>query len=68
MSYSSTSFPHFFIRDRIFGHEDSSADDIIYINWLNMVRAGLLALEFFSPDSRTWGQVSISFFKIDSLK
>lgn len=42
---------------RIFGHHGNDADDIIYINWLNMVRAGLLALEFYSPDTHTWGQV-----------
>lgn len=41
---------------RIFGHEGSQADDIIYINWLNMVRAGLLALEFYTPDTCKWGQ------------
>ncbi|XP_033647376.1 dipeptidyl peptidase 3-like [Asterias rubens] len=41
---------------QIFGHEGSAADDIIYINWLNMVRAGLLALEFFTPESKTWRQ------------
>ena len=42
---------------RIFGHHGSAADDIIYINWLNMVRAGLLALEFYTPDTQAWKQV-----------
>ena len=44
---------------RIFGHEGCEADDIIYINWLNMARAGLLALEFYSPDTQSWGQVGL---------
>ncbi|XP_015758341.1 PREDICTED: dipeptidyl peptidase 3-like [Acropora digitifera] len=41
---------------RIFGHEDSEADNIVYINWLNMVRAGLLGLEFFTPENDKWRQ------------
>ena len=35
----------------IFGHEGQKAEDIMYINWLNMCRAGLLALEFYSPET-----------------
>ena len=50
----------FISRFRIFGHIGEEADDIIYINWLNMVRAGLLALEFYSPDTSSWRQVSDS--------
>lgn len=34
---------------RIFGHEGSDGDDINYINWLHMARAGLLGLEYYSP-------------------
>lgn len=45
---------------RIFGHEDSDADDLIYINWLNMVRAGLLSLEFYSPETRAWRQAHMN--------
>ncbi|XP_071079546.1 dipeptidyl peptidase 3-like isoform X1 [Haliotis cracherodii] len=41
---------------KIFGHVGDSADDIIYINWLNMARAGLLALEFYSPETGAWRQ------------
>ena len=41
---------------RIFGHENAQADDIIYTNWLNMARAGLLALEFYTPENRKWRQ------------
>ena len=43
--------------NRIFGHEGSDADNIIYVNWLNMVRAGLLGLEFFTPENNKWRQV-----------
>nr|XP_058946241.1 dipeptidyl peptidase 3-like isoform X1 [Pocillopora verrucosa] len=41
---------------RIFGHEGTDADNIIYINWLNMVRAGLLGLEFYTPENNKWRQ------------
>ena len=40
----------------IFGHEGEKAQDILYVNWLNMARAGLMALEFFRPQTGTWGQ------------
>lgn len=42
---------------RIFGFEGSDAEDVIYVNWLNMVRAGLLALEFYTPEASSWRQV-----------
>lgn len=41
---------------RIFGHEGTDADSIVYINWLNMVRAGLLGLEFYTPENYKWRQ------------
>ena len=41
----------------IFGHEGSAADDILYVNWLNMVRAGLQGLEYYSPENKKWRQV-----------
>ncbi|KAK9761668.1 hypothetical protein K7432_013265 [Basidiobolus ranarum] len=46
---------------KVFGHTDSShdiglADDIMYIGWLSMVRAGLLGLEFYDPTAKKWGQ------------
>ncbi|XP_022332710.2 dipeptidyl peptidase 3-like [Crassostrea virginica] len=41
---------------RIFGFTDQSADDIIYVNWLSMARAGLLALEFYTPETGAWRQ------------
>uniref|UniRef100_A0A667YRT1 Dipeptidyl peptidase 3 n=1 Tax=Myripristis murdjan TaxID=586833 RepID=A0A667YRT1_9TELE len=40
----------------IFGHEGQDAEDVVYINWLNMVRAGLLGLEFYTPESKSWRQ------------
>ncbi|XP_056022122.1 dipeptidyl peptidase 3-like [Ostrea edulis] len=41
---------------KIFGFTGDSADDVIYISWLTMARAGLLALEFYSPETRAWRQ------------
>ncbi|KAM6970289.1 dipeptidyl peptidase 3 [Aplochiton taeniatus] len=40
----------------IFGHEGEDAEEIVYVNWLNMVRAGLLGLEFYTPESKSWRQ------------
>ncbi|XP_014841391.1 PREDICTED: dipeptidyl peptidase 3 [Poecilia mexicana] len=40
----------------IFGHEAQEAEDVVYINWLSMVRAGLLGLEFYTPESKSWRQ------------
>lgn len=41
----------------IFGHPDPTiADDIAYIEYLMMARAGLLALETWDPNSEKWGQ------------
>uniref|UniRef100_A0A8C9TQ51 Dipeptidyl peptidase 3 n=1 Tax=Scleropages formosus TaxID=113540 RepID=A0A8C9TQ51_SCLFO len=40
----------------IFGHEGEDAEDVVYVNWLTMVRAGLLGLEFYTPDSQSWRQ------------
>ena len=28
----------------------------MYVNWLLMVRAGLLALEFYTPETKQWRQ------------
>ncbi len=36
----------------------------MYINWLNMVRAGLLSLEFYSPDTQTWKQASLIAYNL----
>uniref|UniRef100_A0A8C7Z6Y7 Dipeptidyl peptidase 3 n=1 Tax=Oryzias sinensis TaxID=183150 RepID=A0A8C7Z6Y7_9TELE len=41
---------------RIFGLEGQDAEDVVYINWLSMVRAGLLGLEFYTPESKNWRQ------------
>lgn len=40
----------------IFGHTGEDAKRIVYINWLSMARAGLLALMFYSPTTSQWGQ------------
>lgn len=44
----------------IFGHEGQDADDVVYVNWLSMVRAGLLGLEFYTPESKSWRQVMLT--------
>uniref|UniRef100_A0A8C7N4M3 Dipeptidyl peptidase 3 n=1 Tax=Oncorhynchus kisutch TaxID=8019 RepID=A0A8C7N4M3_ONCKI len=41
---------------RYFYASDEDAKEVVYINWLNMVRAGLLGLEFFTPESKSWRQ------------
>ena len=41
---------------KIFGHEGEGAQNIMYINWLNMARAGFVALEFYRPETQSWGQ------------
>lgn len=41
----------------IFGHgEAAEGGSIVFVNWLQMARAGLLALEFYTPEQRKWGQ------------
>uniref|UniRef100_A0A060T491 Dipeptidyl peptidase 3 n=1 Tax=Blastobotrys adeninivorans TaxID=409370 RepID=A0A060T491_BLAAD len=41
---------------KIFGHEGQEAEDVLYVAYLLMARAGLLALEFYDPRSAKWGQ------------
>lgn len=48
------------LSTRIFGFEGADAEDVIYVNWLNMVRAGLLALEFYTPEAANWRQVGLA--------
>lgn len=33
-----------------------AGDDILYVNWLSMCRAGVLALMFYNPETNKWGQ------------
>lgn len=41
----------------IFGHaDDQEAEDVLYIEYLQMARAGLLSVETWDPKSRKWGQ------------
>ena len=46
-----------FLFVRVFGHDGSSGEEIGYVNWLNMARAGLTSLEFYSPETGHWRQV-----------
>ncbi|KAL1965138.1 hypothetical protein VTN77DRAFT_6051 [Rasamsonia byssochlamydoides] len=47
---------------KIFGHGDGTTDlnneagDVLYVSYLQMARAGVVALEFWDPKSRKWGQ------------
>ncbi|KAJ3181673.1 hypothetical protein HDU87_000691 [Geranomyces variabilis] len=41
---------------KIFGHEGQEAENIIYCCYLQMARAGVLALEFWDPKLKKWGQ------------
>ncbi|KAI7882816.1 dipeptidyl peptidase III [Mucor mucedo] len=41
---------------KIFNYEGQEAEDILYIMYLNMARAGLTALEFYNPTAKKWGQ------------
>ncbi|CAM6106763.1 unnamed protein product [Calypogeia fissa] len=40
----------------VFGHCGQHAEDIMYLNWLTMARAGFLALNFYSFDTGNWRQ------------
>ncbi|XP_032689007.1 dipeptidyl peptidase 3 [Odontomachus brunneus] len=42
---------------RIFGHQGSIADDIIYVNWLSLLWSGFAkAFEMYQPATKTWSQ------------
>eukprot|EP00050_Salpingoeca_kvevrii_P008021 m.300153 g.300153 ORF g.300153 m.300153 type:complete len:720 (-) comp14359_c0_seq1:110-2269(-) len=43
---------------KIYGIDEQRGEEVAYINWLNMVRAGVLALQYFTPGkgSAGWGQ------------
>jgi dipeptidyl-peptidase-3 len=40
----------------LFGYSGKDAEDVTYVNWLDMARKGVLALEFFTPESKKWRQ------------
>ncbi|CAD2222430.1 Peptidase family M49, putative [Angomonas deanei] len=41
----------------LFGkHSEQEKEDTVYICWLNMVRAGLVGLEFYTPETSQWRQ------------
>ena len=39
------------------GHYGETAQDVAYFNWLSMARAGVLGLEYFTPEHNKWRQV-----------
>ncbi|KAI7862371.1 dipeptidyl-peptidase 3 [Spinellus fusiger] len=41
---------------KIFNLEGQEAEDVLYIMYLNMARAGLVALECYNPESKQWNQ------------
>jgi len=47
----------------VFGHSDvveGQVHDIVYTNWLLMVRAGLTGLEFYTPETGAWRQAHMN--------
>jgi len=40
----------------IFGIPEKEFDDLVYVNWLSMARKGILALEFYTPETQKWRQ------------
>ncbi|KAG1672878.1 Dipeptidyl peptidase 3 [Nymphon striatum] len=40
----------------IFGYSGSDIDDVVYVNWLEMVWRGLLGMEMYQPDVGVWSQ------------
>ncbi|XP_035228108.1 dipeptidyl peptidase 3-like isoform X2 [Stegodyphus dumicola] len=41
---------------RVFGHEGNEADDVLYVNWLDMCLKGLLSLQMYEPKTESWLQ------------
>jgi len=44
----------------IFGHDKLEGDDVSYINWLDMTRKGVMALEYYTPEKKRWGQAHMT--------
>lgn len=41
----------------IFGYDnEDEASDLIYVNWLNLLRNGIIGLEFYTPKTSQWRQ------------
>eukprot|EP01127_Copromyxa_protea_P014426 TRINITY_DN4010_c0_g1_i1.p1 TRINITY_DN4010_c0_g1~~TRINITY_DN4010_c0_g1_i1.p1 ORF type:complete len:708 (+),score=177.58 TRINITY_DN4010_c0_g1_i1:42-2165(+) len=40
----------------IFGLDEETGREVAYINWLSMARKGLMAVEFYSPETEKWRQ------------
>jgi dipeptidyl-peptidase-3 len=56
---------------KIFGYEGQLAEDILYVMYLNMARAGLAALEYYDPAAkkvmlkkRYWGNLHINLISL----
>lgn len=47
---------------RIFGFEGEMAEIIKYVNWMLELRSGLLALEFYSAETKKWRQVILFIY------
>lgn len=45
-------------QNRIFGLEGAEAEDALYVNWIDVVFAGLEALKMYDPKTGSWLQVS----------
>jgi hypothetical protein len=46
---------------RIFGFEGHKAEDIVYVNWLNLLYQAVgKCLEMYQPSTKTWLQVNSS--------
>jgi len=41
---------------KIFGHENESLEEVIYVNWLSMARKGVEGLLMYSPDTQKFRQ------------
>jgi hypothetical protein len=40
----------------VFGHNDTAAADVTYVNWLNLLHLGLIGVESYSPGTGQWTQ------------
>ncbi|XP_023217150.1 dipeptidyl peptidase 3-like [Centruroides sculpturatus] len=41
---------------KIFGYSKDEAEDVTYVNWLELVRLGLEGLQMYEPNSKSWLQ------------
>lgn len=43
-------------HERLVARQGEKAQDVMYVNWLGMARAGVEALRFYLPEKKKWGQ------------